>query len=75
MLRMLVALALMFAVLWYLLREGPENRQAVEDDVAQMELATQAASADAAASAAMAVQADEARDAAIGGIAPASSQE
>ena len=75
MLRMLVALALMFAVLWYLLKDGPQNTQAVEDDAEQLELATQAAGADAAASAAMAAQADAARDEALGGIAPEPRQE
>lgn len=71
MLRLLVALVLVFVAVWYFVKEERQDKAAVERQMEQIDVAAEAARATEDASAAMAAQADAARDAAMGVQAPA----
>lgn len=66
MLRIVVVLALAFAVLWYMLKDGNQNSQVLQEEAEKVEMAKAAVQSSEAMSAAMAEQTDAIRDAALG---------
>lgn len=66
MLRIIISLALIFAVVWYMLKDGDEKKQVLEQQRQTLETAKTAAQATEEASAAMAKQTDAIRDAILG---------
>lgn len=66
MLRLLVALVLVFVAVWYFVKEDRQDKAAIERKMEQVDVAAEAVRATEDASAAMAAQADASRDAAMG---------
>lgn len=66
MLRILISLALVFAVVWYMLKDGNDNNKVLQQQAEDIEVAKQAVQANEAMSASMAEQSDAIRDQAMG---------
>lgn len=70
MLRILISLALVFAVVWFMLKDGNDNNKLLEQQVKDIEMAKAAAQASSQMSASMANQGDAIRDQAMGVVPP-----
>ena len=70
MLRILISMALIFAVVWYMLKDGNDNNKLLEQQLEKVDLARDAAAVAEQAAASIGEQGDATRDEAMEAIAP-----
>ena len=70
MLRILISLALVFAVVWFMLKDGNDNNKVLEQQVKDIEMAKAAAQATSQMSTSMAEQSNAIRDQAMSVVPP-----